>query len=753
MGSLFDLFLKHNQLLEDAFDLDEEGNLIEKNASKVMEADSVFHGVFVSDMHEMLKEFVYDPHAPTHIEPPQWGGGSFDPSWLSPAAMSVIAPQSGSARQQVAPATGSGGERVVTKTRTSRPDLIHGTGNGPQATGTGPAFGNLPSNGSSQTNGQTNNGSGQSYAMTGTTFGQKAPGIMQNLMRDFNLKDYQAAAIVGNIGHESGGFKYQQEISPRGGGRGGLGWAQWTGPRRVDFENYTKQNGLDPRSDEANYGFLKNEISTKYQSTLAGLKNTNNSDQAMRTWEGGAPGQYPGYEGAGVKNYPSRLNYTNQALAAYNQSQQSPQTAQQQQSPQPQSGLARYATGNAVPGAASSVDRVHPEFSNRINNMVSNMPPDLASQFQISSGFRDADRENQVYQTQHQGQSIPTDSYHSHGMAVDINRNPQVQQWISQNGSKYGVGFTLANTPNEDNHLEPTENGARIPHQQIGVWAANNTPQQQQRPTTQLASNNQSQSSSGQQVKPLAIGDSLAVGVGGVYGNTKYAAGGWNPQKVDGLVDRAIADGSVNGKPIVLSGGASNAGGNTQMVQQYYPQMIKKLQDAGASSVHVMGVGPYSHYDNYGYNDAINKASQNAGAHFTGPLASIASFSGTDLNGGVHPNDYRPIANHINQQLATPSTVAQTSNPAPQQMASAQQPQKSLAGSDTSSQIQTAVTRAAAQLAPSSPPSPTPDTPPPAPPPNDKSLQMSSVQRRIAASQLKLSERRTRSAIGLLRGI
>ena len=85
--------------------------------------------------------------------------------------------------------------------------------------------------------------------------------LMQDLQRDFDLSVNQAAAMVGNLMHESGGFESLQEIKPLiPGSRGGYGYAQWTGPRRRTFEKYAKQNGLDPSSYEANYGFLVHEL-------------------------------------------------------------------------------------------------------------------------------------------------------------------------------------------------------------------------------------------------------------------------------------------------------------------------------------------------------------------------------------------------------------------------------------------------------------------------------------------------------------
>jgi len=85
--------------------------------------------------------------------------------------------------------------------------------------------------------------------------------LAADLQRDFGLKPEQSAGVVGNLAHESGNFRSLQEIRPTvPGSRGGYGYAQWTGPRRVAFENWSKENGLDPTSYAANYGFLKHEL-------------------------------------------------------------------------------------------------------------------------------------------------------------------------------------------------------------------------------------------------------------------------------------------------------------------------------------------------------------------------------------------------------------------------------------------------------------------------------------------------------------
>ncbi|HEV7321576.1 MAG TPA: phage tail tip lysozyme [Ensifer sp.] len=86
--------------------------------------------------------------------------------------------------------------------------------------------------------------------------------LKRDLQHTFKLSEFQAAAIVGNLDHESGGFRFHQEVGVGGRGRGGAGWAQWTGPRRDAFEKYSKD--LDPKSYEANYGYLKKELTDEY---------------------------------------------------------------------------------------------------------------------------------------------------------------------------------------------------------------------------------------------------------------------------------------------------------------------------------------------------------------------------------------------------------------------------------------------------------------------------------------------------------
>lgn len=112
--------------------------------------------------------------------------------------------------------------------------------------------------------------------------------LVSDLMKDFNLTKTQAAAIVGNLAWESDNYQGMQEYEPAvKDSRGGYGFAQWTGARRRMFEEWSKENELDPNSYEANYGFLKfelsspnNEIGNMGVNTIKKLKDTKDLDTA-----------------------------------------------------------------------------------------------------------------------------------------------------------------------------------------------------------------------------------------------------------------------------------------------------------------------------------------------------------------------------------------------------------------------------------------------------------------------------------------
>lgn len=144
------------------------------------------------------------------------------------------------------------------------------------------------------------------------TFRAKAPVLMRRLLaEDFGFGLDDVTAIAGNAGHESAGFTKLQEIKPVvAGSRGGFGWFQWTGPRRRTFEAFCKNSGLAPSSDEANIAFLIQELKTTERAAIEKTKAAGTLGDKVVAFE-------KAYERAGVKHYPSRLNYANIAREAY----------------------------------------------------------------------------------------------------------------------------------------------------------------------------------------------------------------------------------------------------------------------------------------------------------------------------------------------------------------------------------------------------------------------------------------------------
>lgn len=131
--------------------------------------------------------------------------------------------------------------------------------------------------------------------------------LAEQLMRDYGLSPAAAAGFAGNLAHESGNFKTLQEISPAvKGSRGGFGWAQWTGPRRRQFESWSATNNLDPASREANYGFLKHELSdTPEGGVLAALRGVDDVPTATKIVS-------DKFLRPGIPHMSSRINKANQ---------------------------------------------------------------------------------------------------------------------------------------------------------------------------------------------------------------------------------------------------------------------------------------------------------------------------------------------------------------------------------------------------------------------------------------------------------
>jgi hypothetical protein len=138
------------------------------------------------------------------------------------------------------------------------------------------------------------------------------PSCMDKLIGDFpQCTDEDAAAVFGNAGTESLGLTVLQEIHPTvKGSRGGLGWFQWTGPRRRAYEAYCKRNKLDTLSPDANYAYLFVDLTGAYKSAIARTVAAQGLNAKVLAFE-------KVYESAGVPNINSRIHWAQLALDAY----------------------------------------------------------------------------------------------------------------------------------------------------------------------------------------------------------------------------------------------------------------------------------------------------------------------------------------------------------------------------------------------------------------------------------------------------
>lgn len=157
--------------------------------------------------------------------------------------------------------------------------------------------------------GDFNQSGGAASTPASGAFAEIGPRLMGDLMRDFDLTPDQAAGVVGNLAHETGGFRHMQEINPIvPGSRGGFGFAQWTGPRRRQFESWSQEQGLDPNSYEANYGFLSHELrNTPEGRVLGDLRGATDAQTAARVFS-------DRFLRPGIPHMDSRLAMASQAL-------------------------------------------------------------------------------------------------------------------------------------------------------------------------------------------------------------------------------------------------------------------------------------------------------------------------------------------------------------------------------------------------------------------------------------------------------
>ena len=154
----------------------------------------------------------------------------------------------------------------------------------------------------------------------GTDNALRAVTLAKQMMADFSLTQAQAAGIVGNFMHESGGRHVPPDINEDTSTpappafEGGYGWAQWTGSRQLTFIDYAIKNGYmeskaNHATDAANYAYLKYELTKTETSTIPAVQATSTAEDAARAFEAR-------FERAGTPLMEMRIKYANELFNA-----------------------------------------------------------------------------------------------------------------------------------------------------------------------------------------------------------------------------------------------------------------------------------------------------------------------------------------------------------------------------------------------------------------------------------------------------
>lgn len=109
-----------------------------------------------------------------------------------------------------------------------------------------------------------------------------------------------------------------------------------------------------------------------------------------------------------------------------------------------------------------NVERLDPDFSDRLATMLQEAPEEVRNAVSVDSGYRSEEHQRRLWNAAlakygsvrkaRKWVAPPGHSYHGKGLAVDLKyASPQAREWIRDNAKKYGLHFPLAN---ENWHIE-----------------------------------------------------------------------------------------------------------------------------------------------------------------------------------------------------------------------------------------------------------------------------------------------------------
>ena len=224
------------------------------------------------------------------------------------------------------------------------------------AAGVGVAAGALGTmmGGDSASPGSSGSGGGGGFSGSGVAKGTQ---VAKRLQKDLGLKDYQAAAVVGNLMQENTNLvpdllegSKKGLLSEAMRKKIGYGWAQWTySSRQQELFNLAKSMGVDPTkqplTDEINYAMLVREL-PRYDSG-GRFRNSKNIEEASN-W---ILFQYENPADKGSREQQERIGDAKKVLQGIkSSSQQSSTAAKPAGTPQAPPGTPQAGTPQAPPG-------------------------------------------------------------------------------------------------------------------------------------------------------------------------------------------------------------------------------------------------------------------------------------------------------------------------------------------------------------------------------------------------------------------
>ena len=231
-------------------------------------------------------------------------------------------------------------------------------------------------------------------AIDTSTFIKNVKNYSKVFERGLKLKGFQADGLFGNFGYESGGMTTLQEIKPVvGGSRGGFGWAQWTGPRRVAFERFCEGRLLDPTSAPANAGFVMDELQDTHRHALEQLRLTTTRDGAVEVvmklyevpWDVLHRNDDAQTQAAYERNLASRIKWAKIAEAARLEQEKADMPEAQPTLPIPPQAPAGGPAQAAPPTTKPPATSLHAVIEEVTNKVV-----DLAADFAVKKGVPSA---------------------------------------------------------------------------------------------------------------------------------------------------------------------------------------------------------------------------------------------------------------------------------------------------------------------------------------------------------------------------